>query len=82
MAKFKPKDWARFEERPSDRAAKLRIEKALNMALPEWSIIVWGGGETALYNPTPEMFEEREDEPLELLSDSPPESGDVVSDDC
>ena len=73
MANFKPKDWARFKERTADRAAKARLEKALHMTLPEWSIVVWGDG-AALYNPTPEMFEERMEDLSELLSNGSPES--------
>ncbi|KAG9090051.1 hypothetical protein FS749_000861 [Ceratobasidium sp. UAMH 11750] len=71
MTNFKPHDWERFKETPADREVKERLENTLNMTLPEWSMVVWGP-RAMLYDPTPEMFEERGDELVELLRNGPP----------
>ncbi|KAG8702861.1 hypothetical protein FRC08_003204 [Ceratobasidium sp. 394] len=60
MANFRPYDWEQFQETPFDREVKAKLEQALNVTLPKWSMIVWGP-RAMLYDPTPEMFSERGD---------------------
>ncbi|KAG9090050.1 hypothetical protein FS749_000860 [Ceratobasidium sp. UAMH 11750] len=64
MANFKPHDWEWFKETPADREVKAQLERNLSMTLPEWAMVVWGP-RAMLYDPTPEMFEERGDELVE-----------------
>ncbi|KAG9084193.1 hypothetical protein FRC06_004178, partial [Ceratobasidium sp. 370] len=66
MTNFKPQDWERFKETPADREIKAKLEEALNITLPEWSMVVWGP-RAMLYDPTPKMFEEQGNELVELL---------------
>ncbi|KAG9090049.1 hypothetical protein FS749_000859 [Ceratobasidium sp. UAMH 11750] len=70
MTNFRPYDWEQFQETPFDQEVKAKLEQALNMTLPKWSMIVWGP-RAMLYDPTPEMFNEKGDELVELLQNGP-----------
>ncbi|KAG9127382.1 hypothetical protein FRC07_014442 [Ceratobasidium sp. 392] len=70
MAKCKPKDWERFEEKDTDVEAKNKVEETLNIQLSEWTTIVWGPT-GMLYDAKREMFDERGAQLIEELEDGP-----------
>ncbi|KAG9109211.1 hypothetical protein FRC07_008355 [Ceratobasidium sp. 392] len=71
MAKCRPKDWKRFEQKATDSEAKRVIEDLLHLQLSDWTTIVWGP--TAMvYDATCEMWEARGAELVQELENSPP----------